>query len=266
MEGPNGWAATGGGEPAITAYEYRGTPCILERSGPPMKKLNLPLLLFLVFGSIGLLIGIYLLHRYQINRIADNLAVRAEQAQGENDLSEQVRLLSRYLRYRPKDVEQFKQLLTVSRESLEATPSDPEVRNLFFGLFPSLQRAVIEHPEDPELRRDASRIALLYYAGSRNNNERFLKEAMDHLGELERLGKLTSEDQVALARCKLGINEKAAAIEKLSELIGFDPENHTFDANDGEGLQRRFQPTACWQESIRIRTIPLTTETPWSLI
>ncbi len=45
------------------------------------KKLNLPLLLLLVFGSLGLLIGIHFLRQYQVNRIAANLVKRADQAQ-----------------------------------------------------------------------------------------------------------------------------------------------------------------------------------------
>ena len=117
-----------------------------------MKKLNLRLLLSLVFGTFAVLAGIYLLHRYQIGRICDDLVVRAAQAEKDKNLPEQLRLLQRYLRYRWNDVEQLKRLLTASRSAFEEAP-DPETAKLVFGLYQPLQAAIRKHPDDVDLRR-----------------------------------------------------------------------------------------------------------------
>ena len=68
-----------------------------------MKKLNIPFLLFLVFGAMVLVVGTHFLHGYQMSRNAEGLRTRAEKAEAEGDVDEQIRLLQRYMRYRPDD-------------------------------------------------------------------------------------------------------------------------------------------------------------------
>ena len=83
-----------------------------------MKKLNIPLVLFLVIGSLVTVVGVRLLHGYQVSRSAERLLARAEVAATKGDVEEQIRLLRRYLRYRPDDVENLKKLLETSRQAI----------------------------------------------------------------------------------------------------------------------------------------------------
>ena len=84
-----------------------------------MKRLNIPLLAVLTIGSLVLVVGTHILHVYQVGRNADNLKERAKKAEANGDVDEQIRILRRYLRYRPDDVDELK----VSRITVDEAPT-----------------------------------------------------------------------------------------------------------------------------------------------
>ena len=120
-------------------------------------------------------------------------------------------------------------MLKASREGLEESPNDPETVGIVLELYRPLQKAIMEHPEDVQLRRDGAWYAMQFYAGQSDDREHFLTEATDHLRQLETLGEITPRDHVTLAQLELAVNDKAAATQRLSALVGFDPETKTFD-------------------------------------
>ncbi len=183
-----------------------------------MKKLNIPLLLVLVIGSLVTVVGIRLLHGYQVSRSAERLLARAETAATDGDSEEQIRLLRRYMRYRPDDVENLKNLLEISRDQL-FTSEDISIRDIGL-LLSALEKAIRENPEDAGLRRQG----YVFSAGIGRYGD-----ALDHLDQLEAMGEIQPEDQIVMARCLWLKGDAQKAMEKLSGLIGFDLVTGTFD-------------------------------------
>ena len=183
-----------------------------------MKKLNLPLIAFLLVGGLVCVVGVHLLHGYQVSRSAENLLVRAKQAEERQDVDEQVRLLRRYLRHQPDDLEAKKTLYRVVREETLADGSAGWRE--FFRNLSLLENTLRDHPDDEGLRREAYLSFKLVgrYA-----------DAMDHLEELDRIGALTNEDRTSWAILLWHNSEQDKALELLCELTGFDPETMEFD-------------------------------------
>ena len=183
-----------------------------------MKKLNIPLILFLAIGSLVTVVGIWFLHGYQVSRSAERLLARAEAAATSGDVEEQIRLLRRYLRYRPEDVENLKKLLETSRDQLFKA-EDVSIQEVGM-LLSSLEKAIRDNPEDADLRRQG----YIFSAGIGRYGD-----ALDHLVQLESMGEITSEDQIVMARCQWLKGDTDKAMRLLSDLIGFDLATRTFD-------------------------------------
>ena len=69
----------------------------------------------------------------------------------EGDVEEQIRLLRRYVRHRPDDLENLKLLLEVSRDHLFDS-EDISIRDISV-LLQSLEKAIRKNPTDVGLRR-----------------------------------------------------------------------------------------------------------------
>ena len=185
-----------------------------------MKKLNIPFLLFLVFGSMVLVVGTHFLHGYQMSRNAEGLRTRAEKAEAEGNVDEQIRLLQRYMRYRPDDIDQLKRLLTAARDrTLSAETVD--YRELMTQYL-ALEKAIREYPGDVELRRLGLEFAL-------HRQVMRVKDAMDHLEQIEAISSLNSTDKVTYANCLEAKSKPEEAIALLCELTGYDRATNSFD-------------------------------------
>lgn len=189
-----------------------------------MKKLNLPLLLTLIIGSMVAVVGIHFLHRYQVSRSVENLLKRADAAAESGDVDEQMKILSRYLRHRGDDVDSLKRLLKLSREKAfnAESPSAVAIRRV----LGSLETAIRNHPEDPDLRREGYQAFLAVGRFS---------DALDHLEELQNIDSaqggniLTDEDRIQHARIQWLNGKKDEGKQELAEMVGFDLEAQTFD-------------------------------------
>ncbi len=184
-----------------------------------MKRLNIPLLLVLIIGSLVMAVGTHLLHGYQVTRNAHKLLERAQAAEAEGDIEEQVRILRRYLRHVPEDTEQLKVLLRANKDQALSV-DNVNVRELMVQ-FNSLEKAIRNNPNDVELRRLACEFAMHQYV------QRF-QDALSHLAEIERQNALTSSDRVLQARCLELTSKQSRAIKLLSDMIGYDALNNTF--------------------------------------
>jgi tetratricopeptide (TPR) repeat protein len=183
-----------------------------------MKKLNIPLVVFLLIGTVVTVVGVHFLHSYQLSRSADRLLARAEKAAADGDVDEQMRLLGRYMRHRPDDLTNLKLLLEVSRKHL-FTSEDANFRDMGM-LLQSLEKAIRDHPEDADLRRQG----YIFSAGIGRYSD-----ALDHLTQLKSMGEITPEDRIVLARCYWLNGNSRESMNELCELTGFDVSTKTFD-------------------------------------
>ena len=184
-----------------------------------MKKLNIPFLLFLVIGFMVLVVGTHFLHGYQLARNAANLRERADRAGEKGDVDEQIRILQRYLRYEPDDMEQLKVLLGASRDRTLSAESV----NLqeIYKQYNSLEKAIRNHPEDVELRRLGLDFAL-------HPTVMRIPDAVSHLKSIESAGEMTNKDKVIFAQCLEAQSKTGEAIADLSAMVGYNASSNSF--------------------------------------
>ncbi len=183
------------------------------------KRLNVPLLLGLVIGTTVFAASVFLLHRYQVRRNAAGLLARADAARKQGDLDHSIRLLNRYLRYRPEDVEQLKYLAIDAKKRFLEKAEFQNRRDLQKALG-SMERALREpeNSRDIELRREAADFWMkLGPAG--------YKDALAHLELISDSSEATYEDAMNLARCQafMGGAKETEAVELLNEIVAKHP-------------------------------------------
>lgn len=176
-----------------------------------MKKLNIPLIAGLMIGSVGLTLGVYLLHGYQVNRSASGLLERAAKAAEEGRTDEQIKMLRRYLAHRPEDLQQLKALLKVSRQ--HALASESVSRRDLQMLLEAIERAIRENAEDADLRREGFEF---------NSTVGLWPDAIEHAQQLAAMNAITPADEVKWAICLYRMSNIDGALEKLGTLIGFN--------------------------------------------
>lgn len=186
------------------------------------RRLNIKLLAGLIVGMMGFLVGVYLLHGWQVERNADGLRRRADVAKESGDLEESIRLRRRYLVHRPDDKAEFKKIALESKTHLfdmVAQRKTPKSKDLQTTIY-LMDEATQKNPKDAELRREG---ADLWFAMKRYN------DAINNLEVIEE--EWTEDDQVRYIECLRlsgGPAEEERAINKLSTLIGLNPNDGTF--------------------------------------
>ena len=115
-----------------------------------MRSLNVRLVLLLAVLAVGSLVGIFLLHRFQVNRNAGSLAKIARLRIKEGRRDEGINLLARYVNYRPDDREALSELAGLLLDKAE-TPN--ATRNDIGRAFTALESAVRKDPDNAALRR-----------------------------------------------------------------------------------------------------------------
>ena len=185
-----------------------------------MKKLNIPLLLFLIVGFIASAIGIRWLHGYQVGKSVDGLLARAGAAKEKGDVEEQIRLLRRYLRYEREDFDTKTELFRIVREQ---AMEDGNILTLLRN-FTVLENSLMEAGDHEGMRREA-------YI-SANTMGRWA-DAEDHLRQLPEES-LTAKDHVNWAVIMWRKGDGPEAEKKLCKLIGFDMESLNFDGQEAE--------------------------------
>ena len=213
-----------------------------------MKRVNLRFFLILVSVLVALSVGIFFLHRFQINRNAEGLARLAQERLAEDRVEVAIELFQRYLHYRPNDGEILGQLGNLLLKKAEDRTAKRDTVN---RAAQALERAVLKSPEDIALRRKLAEFLL--------KKGRFV-DAHDHLKLLRQKAAVASRDPAeeplpegfmpetavgvdlskdldramlelmyAKAAARLGSFEESAKI--ASSLIGFDMITRQFDPN-----------------------------------
>ncbi len=205
-----------------------------------MKQVNVRLLLLLVAVVFGGMLGVFLLHRFQVNRNAGSLAkmARLRLAEGKND--EALSLFARYVSFRPEDDKAYGEF---ARLVLERAESPMANRGDIARAYSVLETAVRKTPDDDELRRRlaAFEMRIGRFVDARQHlqilRERLptdttssTKPAADDAvadGTAAPLDRTEIELMLARAQAGTGNFEEAAAI--ASGLIGFDLAKKSFD-------------------------------------
>ncbi|MFM7413679.1 MAG: tetratricopeptide repeat protein [Planctomycetota bacterium] len=202
-----------------------------------MKRINLKVLAILVATIVGLLVGVFMLRRFQVSRNAGNLAKLAKQRLEEGKPAEAVALYGRYLGLRPEDNEAyaaFAKLMLARAESPNAT------RNDLGRAYNTLEEALRRDPENDDLRRQLAKFQL------RIGRASDAREHLDILRERLREGTVQQPDakdsldgteveaidtqaiELLMARSYLGVGDVGEAGKIVAEMVGFDLEARAF--------------------------------------
>jgi len=115
-----------------------------------MRALNVRLVLLLAAVVVGSVLGIVLLHRFQVNRNAGSLAKLARLRVTEGRPDEAINLFARYVNYRPEDREALGELAGLLLDKAEMPNAN---RNDVARAYAALETAVRKAPENAALRR-----------------------------------------------------------------------------------------------------------------
>ncbi|MFM9009503.1 MAG: tetratricopeptide repeat protein, partial [Planctomycetota bacterium] len=202
-----------------------------------VKRINLKVLAILVATIVGLLVGVFMLRRFQVSRNAGNLAKLAKQRLEEGKPAEAVALSGRYLGLRPEDNEAyaaFAKLMLARAESPDAT------RNDLGRAYNTLEEALRRDPENDDLRRQLAKFQL------RIGRASDAREHLDILRERLREGTVQQPDakdsldgteveaidtqaiELLMARSYLGVGDVGEAGKIVAEMVGFDLEARAF--------------------------------------
>ncbi|MEQ8847381.1 tetratricopeptide repeat protein [Botrimarina sp.] len=180
-------------------------------------RVNVPLLVGLVVGTLVLIGGAYGLYHFQKSRNADRLLTAAAEAREEGDLDKSAGHLYNYLQLRPGDESAMVSMSQTLLDIAEEPRSEMIDVQRAMGHTEATLR---EHPEQNELRR---RLLDFYM------ERRVLNQALDHIDLLLSRTPNDAELEVMRSVCLFG-SASPKAQEHAYKLIGFDPDAEEFDS------------------------------------
>lgn len=223
-----------------------------------MKRLNLPLLIALALLLVGGVAGLALLHRYQMRRNAETMAVDAQRRLDAGEEQEAMTLLAKYLALRPADAarqRQYAELLLRQAESGRATPRTVKLT------IAAMETAMRSFPDDDALReRFATFLFAVNERGPARDHFEILMQRLKKAGGAEPAaldgaaplaaaaagegGERLDAEQIAvrfaITASSLGRFDEAESV--LAGLVDFDPVKRRFPADPvaGKGAPAAF--------------------------
>lgn len=175
-------------------------------------KINWPLAIAVPTVLVLFVVGVHLLHGYQIKRTADVMLKQADLAGEEGDLEQQIRFHTHYINYVPEDNEAFAAWAMLIAEKAEQE-ADPRgyVRAYFI-----LEQAWRRNPDNMEILRRLADYSMRI--------GRFT-DAVDHLNRL--IQKFPEDDdlEVKLGRCYMAVERYRDAMTRFERVVGENPNN-----------------------------------------
>ena len=184
-----------------------------------MKQINVKLLAILFVSTLFTVVGSFFLYRFQKQRNADGLLVRAAAKEEAGEYSEAIKLMGRYLALRKDDKEQYVKFAMTMMTNSENLFAEGRLNGKTFqSTMGAVEAAIRKNPEHLELREKAIDFTMKF---SR------MTDAMNHLKFMMEK-KPEPKWMVKLAEClaKSGQHEKALPV--LAPVVGFDPETRQF--------------------------------------
>ena len=172
-------------------------------------RVNFPLLIGIVVGTIVVFGGGFALWQFQRNRTADRYITRAADAREEGDLVESIKQLGKYLSIRRNDDAVKVQLASTYADLMD----EPDVEPKFIrkGLQ-ILEGTVSEQPENQEVRRKL--IDVYLERGGR-------KQALDHVLQLINQRPNDPELEEIRSDCLFRIADPKA-VDHAMKMVGYD--------------------------------------------
>ena len=180
-------------------------------------RINFPLVIGLIVGSLVTSAAVYGLWSYQIDRNADALIVAAEQAEADGDLKTAAHQYGYYLSIRSAETDVHVKMANVWADIAEQSDV---LREDIARAREVLEQATRNFPQETELRR---RLVDFY--------RRFgaVQESLDHLGILLAADPDNSELLVQQVQLLVQARKFDEAINETYRLVGYDKEADAFD-------------------------------------
>lgn len=180
-------------------------------------RVNIPLLVGLVVGTLVLTVGGFFFYRFQQTRNADRLLVRADDAREEGDIIKSISFLNQYTNLRPEDTEAQAKLANTYADLVD----EPDVqRRQIFGVLSQLESTVRAQPDNATLRRRLADLLIRF---------RDMRSALVHINQL--LNQTPNDPELELLRSDCLFSTKdSKVVDHAFRLIGYDQEVDGFDA------------------------------------
>ncbi|MGD9724643.1 MAG: tetratricopeptide repeat protein [Pirellulales bacterium] len=189
-----------------------------------MKRLNVKLTLWLVGIVLVSVVGVHLLHGFQLERNADFLKLQAESAEKAGDSEEAISYYNQYLKYKD-DPEGYSALakLVDTRAQLADAGRREKLR-----AYSILEEAIRRHPDLADVRRRLIEYTIMM---------RRFPDALEHIRLLRDPNKTDAELDLMTARCYFANGEEDRAVDGLYQLVGFDKASGTFSKEPPVGAK-----------------------------
>ncbi len=180
-----------------------------------MKRLNVKLALWLVGITVFSVVGVHLLHGFQLDRNAKFLKLQAEKAEAAGNIQEAIKQYNQYLRHRD-DRDGYAALAAlVVKVAKEADATNREK----LRAYNILEEAIRRHDDLDEVR--------LQPGGLHDGAQRY-GDALEHIGILRANGNQDPELDLKIAQCMYLNGDEEKAKEKLYQIVGYDEATDTF--------------------------------------
>ena len=174
-----------------------------------MRRLNVKLAAWLVCIVLTLVVGVHLLHGYQLSRNADFLRLQAEKAEDEGNVKEAIKQYNQYLKYRD-DAEGYSSLATLVVGAAKDADASRQDKIRAYNI---LEEAIRRHPDLEDVRR-----SLIDYTMAM----RRFDEALSHIQYLIEDSVKDPSLDLKAAQCFVQTGDDDSAFKRLNGVVGFD--------------------------------------------
>ncbi len=196
-----------------------------------MKQINVKLLAILFVSTVLTLAGSFVLYRFQKDRSADSLLVRADEKQAAGEYSDAVKLYARYLALRKDDNAQYAKLAIALKDNVEQMWAN-NTRNpkVFATAYQAVEQALRKNPDNLELRETAIDFTMRFGRFPDAKNHLLLMIEKDPQTKWTvKLGEL-----LAIS----GEHEKSIPI--LAPVVGFDHQSRQFASDPADAAAEAY--------------------------
>jgi len=176
------------------------------------RELNWKLAVAMSVTAATLVVGIYLVHGFQMKRTAGLMLRQAKAAQEKGQLDEAVQFYTYYVNYAPEDDEAYCTLAMLVTDQSEKRPN----RRAFMRAFLMLEQAA---------RRDPENVDVLFRLVDYSMEIGRMSDAAEHLKRLRTKFPGDSELEVKLGRCQMATEHFREAIASFQGVVASDPRN-----------------------------------------
>ena len=179
----------------------------------PIKRINAKLAIALPVVAASLIVGVMLLHGWQVKSTANGMKKRAETAYQEGKMAAAERFYTYYVHYRPEDAKAYSKLALLVADGAKMSGSNPRSQRRAFFM---LEQATRQDPEDLDVRSRLVDFSMKIHR---------MTDAQDHLKKLIAAFPEKYDLRVKLGKCQVATEHFREAIISFQEVVGRDQSN-----------------------------------------